>query len=129
MAANVGRELVIKRAGLTIAGVRTKSMTINNEAIDVTTDDDTGFRTLLEEPGQKQIDLSVEGLVKNDDQLAKAANGTSLIDTYTITFPSGAEISGDFRFNNLEYGAEYNDAISFTSEIQSTGSYTYTAAP
>lgn len=129
MAANVGRQLVIKRGGSTVAGVRTKSVTINNEAIDVTTDDDTGYRTLLEEPGQKQIDLSVEGLTKDDNLLQSAADGTTLIEAYTIEFPSGATITGDFRFNNLELGAEYNAAITFTAEIQSTGSYTFTAAP
>mgnify|MGYP006445191117 CR=1 FL=1 len=129
MAKNVGRNFVIKRAGTTIAAARTKTITINNEAIDVTTDDDSGFRTLLEEPGQKQIDLSVEGLTDNDDLISKAANGTSLIDTYTLEFPSGATIEGDFRFNSLEVGAEYNAAATFTAEIQSTGAYTYTAAP
>jgi len=129
MASNVGRKLLIKRDGTTIAGVRTKSVTINNEAIDVTTDDDSGYRTLLEEPGQKQIDLSVEGLTKDDALLQSAAEGTTLIDAYTIEFPSGATITGDFRFNNLEMGAEYNAAITFTAEIQSTGSYSYTAAP
>ncbi len=129
MASNVGRKLIIKRDGSTIAGVRTKSVTINNEAIDVTTDDDSGYRTLLEEPGQKQIDLSVEGLTKDDALLQAAAEGTTLIEAYTIEFPSGATITGDFRFNNLEMGAEYNAAITFTAEIQSTGSYSYTAAP
>lgn len=128
MPANVGRKLLIKKDGTLIAGVRTKSMTIGNEAIDVTTDDDSGFRTLLEESATKQIDLSVEGLTKDDTLLAIAANGGTLIDTYTIEFPSGATISGDFRFNNFEMGAEYTDAITFTSEIHSTGEYTYTAA-
>jgi predicted secreted protein len=129
MPANVGRKVLIKRNGSVIAGARTKSVTINNEAVDVTTDDDSGYRTLLEEPGQKQIDLSVEGLTKDDNLVEAAANGTALIEPYTIELPSGATIEGDFRFNNLELGAEYNSATTFTAEIQSTGSYTFTAAP
>lgn len=128
MAFNVGRKLTIKRAGTTIASVRTKTVTINNEAVDISTDDDSGYRTLLEDPGQKQIDMSVEGLTSDDVLIDKAANGTSLIEEYTITLPSGATIVGDFRFNNLELGAEYNAAITFTAEIQSSGSYTFTAA-
>lgn len=129
MAFSVGRNLTVARGGTTIASVRTKTATINNEAIDITTDDDTGYRTLLEEPGQKQIDLSVEGLTSDDTLIDKAANGSSLIEEYTITLPSGATIVGDFRLNNLELGAEYNAAITFTAEIQSSGSYTFTAAP
>lgn len=127
MAKNVGRKLLIKKAGTNIAAARTKTMTINNEAIDVTTDDSSGFRTLLETPGQQQIDLSVEGLTDDNTLIEAAANGTALIDTYTIEFPDGATISGDFRFNNLEVGAEYNAAMTFTAEIQSTGAYSYTA--
>ncbi len=127
MAKNVGRKLLISKDGTNIASVRTKTITINNEAIDVTTDDSSGFRTLLEEAGQSQVDLSVEGLTDNDDLIEAAANATTLIDTYTIEFPSGATITGDFRLNNLEIGAEYNAAITFTAEIHSTGSYTYTA--
>lgn len=129
MAYNVGRKLVVKRGGTKIASVRTKTMTINNEAIDITDDDDSGYRTLLEDPAQKQIDLSVEGLTSDDVLIDKAANGTSLIELYTLELPSGATITGDFRFNNLEIGAEYNAAVTFTAEIQSTGSYTFTAAP
>lgn len=127
MAKNVGRKLIIQKQGTPIASVRTKTVTINNEAIDVTTDDSSGFRTLLEDAGQSQIDLSVEGLTDNDDLIAAAANGTGLIDTYTIEFPNGATITGDFRLNNMEVGAEYNAAITFTAEIHSTGSYTFTA--
>ncbi len=129
MAANVGRKLLVKRNGATIAGARTKSVTVNNEPIDVTTDDDSGYRTLLEAPGQQQIDLSVEGLTKDDALKQAAIEGTTLIEPYTIEFPSGATVEGDFRLNNIELGAEYNAAITFTAEIQSTGAYTYTAAP
>lgn len=128
MAFDVGRNLTVARGTTTIASVRTKTVTINNEAVDITSDDDSGFRTLLETPGQKQIDMSVEGLTSDDVLLDKAANGTSLIEEYTITLPSGATIVGDFRFNNMEIGAEYNAAITFTAELQSSGEYTYTAA-
>ena len=128
MVANVGRKLTIKRDGTVIAGVRTKNFTINNEAIDVTTDDDDGYRRLLEESGEKQIDITVEGLTKDDNLIEAAANGTTLIEPYTIELPSGASIEGDFRLNNVEQGAEYNEAITFTAEIHSTGEWTFTPA-
>ena len=53
--------------GTLVAGARTKSVTFNNEPIDVTTDDASGFRTLLEEPGQKSLDVSVEGLLFDEE--------------------------------------------------------------
>lgn len=129
MSFNVGRKLVVKRGGTKVAAMRTKTVTVNNEAVDITSDDDSGYRKLLEEPGQKQIDMSVEGLMSDDALIDKAVNGTALVEEYTIELPSGATIVGDFRFNNLELGAEYNAAITFTAEVQSSGEYTFTAAP
>ena len=129
MAAEVGRKVVIKRDGTTIAGVRTKSMTFGSEAIDVTTDDDTGKRTLLEASGSENIDLSVEGLTKDENLLAVAAGGGTRIEEYTIELPWGGSIVGDFRLNSVEVGAEYTDAVTFTAEIHSTGDWTYTPAP
>lgn len=126
MAAEVGRGLVIQRGGVTIAGVRTKGITFNSEAIEVTTDDDSGKRTLLEANGTESIDLSVEGLTKDENLLAIPAGGGTRIEEYTITLPWGGSITGDFRLNNVELGAEYTDAITFSAEIQSTGAWTYT---
>lgn len=128
MAANVGRLMTIARGGGVIAGVRTKSFSIANEPIDITTDDDSGYRTLLEESAQRQIDASVEGLTKDDDLVAAALSGTVLIDDCTITLPSGATITGDFRLNSVEIGAEYNNAITFTAELHSSGEWEYTPA-
>lgn len=128
MAAAVGRLMTIARDGVVIAGVRTKTFTIANEPIDITSDDDEGYRTLLEEAAQTQIDTSVEGLLKDDSLIAVAANGGTLIEECTLTLPSGATIVGDFRLNNVEIGGEYNNAVTFTAELQSSGEWTYTAA-
>lgn len=121
-----GRLLTISRAGEKIASVQSKSVTINNEAIDVTTDDDSGFRTLMEESATRQLDLSLEGVTSDDTLIQAATSGATLIEAYTITFPSGATISGDFRLNSVELGAPVSEAITFTAEMQSTGEFTYT---
>lgn len=128
MAKAPGRQLTIDRNGTKIAAVQSKSITLNNEPIDVTSDDDTGFRTLLEESATRQLDLSVEGVTADDTLITAAAQGSTLIETYTVNLPSGATISGDFRFNSLELGAPVSEAITFTAEIQSTGEFTFSAA-
>ena len=130
----VGRKLVFEYpTGTVIASVRTKSFTVDSSAIDITTDDDSGIRTLLEEPGQHQIDLSVEGLLANDDLLQQIVDGTLFIQNLTIKLPftfstTQGKIVGDFRFNNFETSGEYQDAITFTATLQSTGTFTFTAA-
>jgi TP901-1 family phage major tail protein len=126
MAANVGRNLLFKKDNAVFAaGIRTKSFTINNNPVDITSDDDSGFRTLLAESGEKQIDISLEGVTKDDVLLAQAVDGSALIDECEVVLPSGATITGDFRFNSLELGAPYNDAVTFTATVQSSGSFAY----
>lgn len=123
----VGRTLIVKRAGTTITGVRTKSLTIGNEAIDITTDDDSGWRTLLEDGSQKQIDASVEGLLKDNTLIQAAINGVA-IQADTVVLPNGDTLTGNFRLNSIEVGAEYTDAVTFSAELQSSGQITFTAA-
>ncbi len=130
----VGRALTFEYpTGTVIASVRTKSFTVDSSAIDVTTDDDAGIRTLLEAPGQHMIDLSVEGLLANDDLMQQIVDGTLFIQNLKIKLPftfttTQGTIVGDFRFNNFEVSGEYQDAINFTATLQSTGTFTFTAA-
>lgn len=130
MPANIGRELLVKRGSTVIAGVRTKTVTFNGEPVDVTSDDDSGFRKLLAEVGQKSIDMSVEGVTKDNDLRSAALSGTSLLLTdVNIEWPNGDTLSGDFFMNSVEETGAYNDAITFTSSFQSSGEWTYTPAP
>ena len=130
----VGRNLTLEYpTGTVIAGVRTKSFTVDSAPIDVTTDDDSGLRTLLEASGQHMIDISVEGILKDDTFLADILNGTLFIQELTIVLPftfvtTAGKIVGDFRFNNFESSGEYQGAITFSVTLQSTGAFTYTAA-
>lgn len=129
MPASIGRAMTFERDGETIAGLRTKNLTINNEPVDITTDDASGFRTLMEESAERQIDASVEGLLFDDDLIMQAVQGQALIATATATLPSGATVTGDFRLNNVEVGAEYNDAITISAELHSSGEFDWTAPP
>ena len=130
----IGRGLTFAYpTGTLIASVRTKSFTVDSSAIDVTTDDDSGIRVLLEAPGQQQIDMSVEGILANDDLLEQIVDGTLYIQELTITFPftfatTAATLVGSFRFNNLEITGEYQDAITFSATMQSSGAQVFTPA-
>lgn len=130
----VGRNLTLEfPTGTVIGSVRTKSVTIDASPIDVTTDDDAGIRALLEEPGQHQIDISVEGLLPDDSLLSQIINGTLFIQELTMKLPftfvtTPATIVGDFRFNNLEVSGEYQDAVTFSATLQSSGPFVFTAA-
>ena len=57
MAAAKGRSLLIKKGSTVLAGMRTKGVAINGEPIDITSDDDSGYRTLLSDVGTLSVDL------------------------------------------------------------------------
>ena len=127
MSAATGRALIIKKNGTKIAAVVSKTISINNEPIDITSDDDSGFRSLLEDSGTRSIDISVEGVMKDDVLLADAAGATpTLITADEVEFASGAKIAGSFRFNSFEASGESAGRIQFSATLQSTGAWVYT---
>ena len=127
MAANSGRNLQIKQAAAVIASVRNKSISFAGEPIDITSDDDAGFRLLLAEEGQKSIDMSVDGLTTDAVLRAQALSGSSLLLTdITIEWPNGDTLAGDFFLSSFEESGAYKDAVTFTASLQSSGAYVYT---
>lgn len=124
MTASIGRSYTIKKNDTAIAGVRTKSLSINHEPVDITTDDEDGFRTLLAEVGESSFELSVDGVTK-DSVLFDAATGTGskLLTDITIDHPNGV-ITGDVYLASYEETGAYNDAITFSATFQSSGTWT-----
>jgi TP901-1 family phage major tail protein len=127
MGANSGRKLLVKKDDTLLAGVRTKGVAINREPIDITNDDDDGWRALLAEPGEKQVDINVGGVTKDEVLRAAAVNGEVLEDL-TIEYPDGSKLEGDFFLNSFNETGEYNDAITFEATFQSSGPIDYTPA-
>jgi predicted secreted protein len=121
MTASIGRSYLIKKGATALAGVRTKSLSINHEPVDITTDDEDGFRTLLAEVGESSFELTVEGVAK-DSTLFDAATGTGsrLLTDITIEHPEGT-ISCDVFITAFESTGAYNDAVTFSATFQSSG--------
>lgn len=109
---------------------RTKSITIGAESIDITQDCDGAFRVLMDEPASRSIDMSVEGVLTQDDWLLQALDTTSnvFLHEYALVIRGVGTISGDFFIGNFEMGAEYNDAVTFSATVQSSGTWTFTPA-
>lgn len=127
----VGRKVIIKKGnpGVKIAAARSKSLTFNNEPIDVTTDDDMGVRRLLESAGDQaecSLDLSVEGVTKDAQFIEDIATGSN-VDDYEIEILGIGVVTGKFFLASTALTAPYNDAVTFTSELQSSGPFTFTA--
>jgi TP901-1 family phage major tail protein len=130
MAGFIGRTLLVKRNGATVASVVSKSISIGNEPVDVTTDDDSGWRTLLEAAGVKTVDISVEGVLVagHDTHIQDLISGTT-IRAGEVTLPSGATLTGNWRLNAAEISGETAGRVEFSGTLQSTGTITFTPAP
>ncbi len=128
MTAFVGRKALFKKGTTTVAAVRTRSMTLGNEVVDITSDDDNGFRTMLAEPGNKTLDLTVEGVFKDATMLTVAMSASDILEAFSILFPTIGTIAGDFVVTSFEAGAAYNEAGTFSCSLQSSGTFTFTPA-
>ena len=128
MSANSGRKLLIKRNDVLLAGVRTKGVAINREPVDITNDDDDGWRGVLHEPGEKQIDLTVGGVTKDDTLRQIAFTEPAILEEMVLEYPDGSLIEGDFFISSYNESGDYNDAITFEATFQSSGVIEYTPA-
>ncbi|HEV7284319.1 MAG TPA: phage tail tube protein [Kaistia sp.] len=128
MAASIGRKVVLTWGGMAIPGVREKGISVNGEPIDITSDDDNGWRTLLEEAGERSVDISVSGVTKSQIFLTDMFAGT-VQKPVTLTYPNGAILAGTFHLASTSDTAPYKDAQTFEGTLQSTGVVTFTPAP
>jgi predicted secreted protein len=127
----VGRKVTFTPtgAGAAVIGARSKSISINNEAIDITSDDDSGWQTFLgTDPAQRGISMSISGILK-DTALTDLAlqDGSLLISEYTLDVLGLFEVSGDFHFGNMSIEAPYKEGVTFTAEVNSSGPLEYVA--
>jgi len=135
MAAAASRDLIIKKNAVRWLGITSKGVSIAKEAIDITSDEDNGYRTLLDDVGSKTLDISFSGVTK-DTAIRALINtdGSQLYTDITVEFPpvgaqtTGDTISGSFFLNSVsETGGDSNGTISFDGALQSSGEWTYTA--
>lgn len=125
MAAASGRDLILQidtgSGYVAIAGVRSKSISINNDPVDITSDDDDGWRKLLPEPGQRGIDLSVSGVTKDQILCAEimAATSSITLQNLKIIYPDGSNYLGSYCLSGFSNTAEYNGAVVFDASFQS----------
>lgn len=128
MTAFVGRKAILSKGATVVAAIRTKTVSINNEPVDITSDDDSGFRTMLADPGTKSLDMTVEGVIKDATLLTVAMSSTDILEAFSILLPTIGTLAGDFVVTGFETGAPYNEAATFSCTLQSSGTFTFTAA-
>ena len=141
MAKQLGRALLVKigdgeasEAFSNLCGLNSKSLTINNSSIDVTTPDSTApegalwTQTLA---GLKNVSASGDGFF--EDSTAEARMNTVAMSAdnsvnMQITVPDFGTYAGAFRISSLEFGGETEGGVTYSLSLESNGAVTFTAA-
>lgn len=129
MTAEYGRKVAFTWNGSAVLGVREKSLSLNGEPVNITSDEDDGIQKLLNEDAEFSVQIELSGVTKDDIfRTAKMAGGAELQKTATLTYSDGAVLSGTFHLGAYSEGQPYNEAVTFSATLMSTGAVTYTPA-
>ena len=134
MVAQKGKDLLLKidNAGVfaTVAGLRTKRLAFNAQAVDVTDAESAGrWRELLAGAGVQRASLTASGIFKDQasDAMVRGAFFAGTILVWQILIPAFGTVSGPFQVTALEYSGEHNGEIRFELALESAGSLTFEA--
>lgn len=114
----------------TIGGMRSNSMSINNEQVDVTDKGDTPWRQLLQ-CGIRSMEMSGSGIFSDNDVITKMVQDAidGAIVQLKLISGRGDSFQGDFLVATCERNGEYNGAEQFSLSFPSAGTIAYTPAP
>jgi len=121
-----GRKVTFEWNGDAIDGVREKNLSLNGEQANVSSDEDDGVRHLLAEDDEFSVDIELSGVIKSSVLRAAKISG-QIQETATIVYPNGDTITGTFNLGAYSEGQPYNDAVTFSATLHSTGDVTFTA--
>lgn len=128
MSTGKGINLKIKKDGEVIcSGIASKEIKFNGEPIDITSDDDDGWRALLESAGTQSIDIGFEGIAKDEVLRNIVINEERMMSGVSLVYPNGDTLSGNFFMSAYSEKGETNDAIKFSCELQSSTKPTFVA--
>lgn len=135
MAAQRGKDILLKvdnGTGTmeTIAGLRTRRLSLNAESVDITHSESAGrWRELLDGAGVKRASLTGGGIFKDgaSDILARQIFFDGLIRQWQVIIPAFGTIEGLFQITSLDYRGEHAGEVTFELSMESAGALTFTA--
>lgn len=136
MVAQKGKDLLLKidDAGsfVTVAGLRSRRIAFNSQAVDVTDADSAGrWRELLAGAGVQRAALSGSGIFKDaqSDSLMRQRFFAGDIVDWQIVVPDFGTVEGPFQITALEYAGNHDGEISFEVALESAGPVSFAVAP
>lgn len=135
MAAQKGSALLMKigdgaspEAFTTVGGLRSTSISLNEEAVDVTNKDSSNkYRELLAQAGVVTVSVSGSGVFTDSasETSLKSSFNKSTFDNYQFLVPDFGTFTGAFMVASLEYAGEYNGEVTYSVTFESAGDITF----
>lgn len=107
----------------TVAGMRTTQMSVNGEAVNVTSKDSGGWRELLSGAGVRSVSVGASGIFTGSaaEVRVKANALAGLTDDFELSFESGERLRGRFLVTRLDYSGDYNGERNYALNLESAG--------
>ena len=121
----IGREVTANVGGSVVVGVNSKGFTFNNELLDTTDDNSSGWSERMAIPGLKSIEFTMSGITKNLE-LINTFFAASQILPVVVDYPDGSQLSFSVAMGSLSDTGESNSLHTFDVSFESTGVPTWT---
>jgi len=146
MAAQKGLDVLMKidisGTKTTIGGLRSTSITLNDESVDITNKDSLGTRTLLAGAGVNSLSVSGSGVFTDaasevavrtafaaqQNTTDGSSAQTAAFESFQFIMPNLGTYTGNFQITSLEYSGEYNGEATYSMSFESAGYITFAAA-
>lgn len=137
MAAQSGRDMLLKldQTGsgsfLTVAGLRTRSLSLNASTIDVTDAESAGrWRELLAGGGIRRAAVAGSGIFKDQasDAEIRSLFFAGTIRDWQLVLPDFGTIEGPFQIVALEFSGSHDGEVTFELALESAGQLAFTGA-
>ena len=137
MGAQKGKDLLLKldfnqdTVFETVAGMRSRRIAFNAEAIDITNADSAGrWRELLEGAGVRRAGISGAGIFKDaaSDASVRSLFFDGAIRNWQVIVPDFGTIAGPFQVTGLEYAGEHDGEVSYEMALESAGQISFAGA-
>jgi TP901-1 family phage major tail protein len=101
-------------------------MSVNGEAVNVTSKDSGGWRELLSGAGVRSVSVAASGIFTGSAmELRVKTNALAgLVDDYELSFDSGEKLRGRFLVTRLDYSGDYNGERNYALSLESSGPVT-----
>lgn len=107
----------------TLAGMRTTQMSVNGEAVNITSKQSEGWRELLSGAGVRSVSVGASGIFtgSTSELRLKGSALAGVLDDYELSFESGERMRGRFLVTRLDYAGDYNGERTYALNLESSG--------